>query len=902
VNWHFKDPRYKNGRIVVASILLPLAFLCVAAVLRAFHPEAAGFERKGPILIIYQLCRLDMIFFIAILSYGAGYRAFEVLGISPPRIFGSLRKTFILCAFFGASLYGVLFTALGLAGLINLISALVCTVPMLILSLRPIGELAAGITVNSLRTDIADTHAGPITVRVIALCAIVAILLFLMSDVLFIPVYDPNIWEHYLHYYRAVLNSGSTQPNEVWHHFYASKAAGMIILANVLGDFFGAQIASAFFAMMAGVVIFDILLEYCESASWAIFGTTLFFLFLYGDAASGAMFKHHLALLGYASFAFWGAVRIQDAPQTQIKPLMIALVVSLAYLGFYLPVAGVIFPAEFFLVGLANLALRIRPTFYALLTAAISATAGAILVFGVNWFLTGLPEVTPMRLIWLIVDHAKVERIFGLGGIEYFLRINNDVNPNYKWSLWHTWKILRSPLSNSALVLTFFGGLVVIFHDFARRAVQPSVKILAYLTAFILPLNAFAQALQSDAVVGRMALFSIVFTTIASIVIWKRLIDIYVSPSFYLAVVREIAADGQTGLESARRLTPLFKVVRRVVSAVIIVWATAFAYQQANSNIGSLQLSIVQYYAIGQMTLKEAFRAMEGLYGQSAGTGIDAMAEYRKAMGPNDRLLRLTYDSGYSLSLPGQGIVSEPTYSVVDNPTTLLSATPQEVASYLRKRNLSHFILSLSSRLFTTVAFTSLFDPREMPKFLKLSYENDGTVIFTWKDDDEAGDIPEYVLTTIDLKRTGVLNYPFTMHFYNRIINDDKQINSIAAYKDTNQAFLTDIDNALSGLLPALSLSSSQDLLRHIWSAARRRVENIDVAEVLQTRADPNGDLRIARTMSEAELKKRLLTIFADEMRRQYTEAFGPELAELSFVCDERVTFAIQYPSWAVCR
>ena len=92
--------------------------------------------------------------------------------------------------------------------------------------------------------------------------------------------------------------------------------------------------------MMAGVVILDILLDYCESASWAIFGAILFFLFLYGDLASGAVFKHHFALMGYASFAFWGAMRIQDATPTQIKPLMIALVVSLAYLGFYLPVAG----------------------------------------------------------------------------------------------------------------------------------------------------------------------------------------------------------------------------------------------------------------------------------------------------------------------------------------------------------------------------------------------------------------------------------------------------------------------------------------------------------------------------------------------------------------------------------
>ena len=99
---------------------------------------------------------------------------------------------------------------------------------------------------------------------------------------------------------------------------------------------------------------------------------------------------------------------------------MIALVVLLAYLGFYLPVAGVLFPARLFLVGLANLALCFRPNFHVLLTVALAATAGAVLVFAANWLLTGFPEVMPMRLTWLIADHAKVEKIFGLGGIEYF--------------------------------------------------------------------------------------------------------------------------------------------------------------------------------------------------------------------------------------------------------------------------------------------------------------------------------------------------------------------------------------------------------------------------------------------------------------------------------------------------
>jgi hypothetical protein len=54
--------------------------------------------------------------------------------------------------------------------------------------------------------------------------------------------------------------------------------------------------------------------------------------------------------------------------------------------------------------------------------------------------------------------------------------------------------------------------------------------------------------------------------------------------------------------------------------------------------------------------------------------------------------------------------------------------------------------------------------------------------------------------------------------------------------------------------------------------------------------------------MSEVELKKRLLANFRDELSKEYKTAFGPELAWLSSVCDERSTFAIRYPSWANCR
>ena len=45
------------------------------------------------------------------------------------------------------------------AGLINLVSALVCTIPVLVISVQPIAELAVGIT-SIAPSWITDTHAG----------------------------------------------------------------------------------------------------------------------------------------------------------------------------------------------------------------------------------------------------------------------------------------------------------------------------------------------------------------------------------------------------------------------------------------------------------------------------------------------------------------------------------------------------------------------------------------------------------------------------------------------------------------------------------------------------------------------------------------------------------------------
>jgi len=881
---------------VIIQVLLVLLFVSIVAFLRGFKPEGAGFDQKGPLLLLYHVSRLGLAFFITILSFSAGYRVLELFRVSPQGLFNSARKTFILCFFFGASLYGIAFTVLGLAGLISLETGLALTIPVLLFSCRPLRALLNEFLEAEARQPFSDTHASPFFARVVILVAVGTVLVFLLTRVVFSAVYDPNIWGHYLHYYRAVLASGSTQPNEVWHHFYASKGAGLIFLANVLSDFFGAQLVSACFIVVAGVIILDLLLEYCGSTSWAFFGAMLFFTFLYGQVADGATFKHHAVLLGYASFALWGSVRLQQATASQFRPLMITLLVSLTYLGFYLPVAAVMFPMAFLLLTLTNVILHAKTRLYSFLTLAFGLFAGSALAFGTNWILTGLIELFPIRWFWAIADRVKVEEVFGLGGIEFFLEGTMNFSKEYDWSFNRAWKILRYPVPRdtvgmAVVFLTLLGVLVVLIRYRTRETDASSDKFLAHLAAFILPLSAFAQAVQTVAV-DRMALYSIVFMTLAGVVIWKRLVDICVGSRLW-----------------------------HTATVVIIVCGMGLAMVHAWKSVGK-QRAIIYQYVGGAMSLKDAFQTMESLGTprgrRPPGTSVAAMLDFRRfraTTGPDGRILALAYDPGFSYALPGEGIVSEPTYSLIRNPGKMLTEKSNKVADYLRERNIKYFTLNLQSRLFSTIAFTSLFDPREMPRYFSVAYEEGDVFILTWRQNDEEKLLPPYLLTLVELKRTGVLYYLFTQRFANLVIRGDQLVDSLAGYEKARDAFREDLDKAFyTEVLPLVSLDASKALLGRILAAGKDAVNSADPAKmlfietskaklrhILGSGRDASGPVSILERVSERELKARFVRLFRDAIYREYEVEVGSEIAPLFRRCDERVPFARNYPTDATC-
>ncbi len=873
-----------TGR-VLAFLIFPVflggGFLSVVLFLREFHPEAGGFDQEGSWLLLYNLSRLGLMLFLILLCFSVGYFALHVLSFDLSKRFHAPRKLFILCFFLGASMYGILFAALGLAGLISLGVGLTCTLPVLAFSYEPVRAL---LNENSDAYGCLEPSNGqenPFAQRASILVAVGTGVLVVLTRVIFVGTTDNNIWEHYLHYYRQVLATGSTLPNEVWHHFYACKGAGLIFLANVLSDFFGAQLVSGCFIAVAGLIILDLLWEYCGSLTWACLGVTLFFAFLFGDVSAGAMLQSHVLLLGYASLAVWGGIWLQRIAEDSPQPLQVVLLVSLTYLGFYMPIATAMFSIGFAWLSLSQGFGETRRRSSAFLILGCGMFVGSALAMLVNWSLTGLPDVTPMRLFWPIANREKVEEVFGMGGIEFFLARNSDLSVIFDKSFKSAWKVLRYPLPMVVIVSSLLGYILILIRDRTRGVVASSDRLFVQVIGFLLALSALAQIIQNSSI-NRMALYSIILVSLALVVMLKRLSD---------ASVTWLRWPG--------------------ASSLIVGISIGVAIAQASLTVGYRWPTVLRY-AFGTISIREVFREMESAGNLAPGMSTDAISEMRKTIREDERILRLTYDSGYYYGLPGQGIVSEPTYSIVRDPRKLLEASPLEVAEYLRLRKIDYFTISVHSSLFSTIAFTSLFDVQEMSKFFSVAYEDGDFFVLTWRDKVSGKPLPDRLLTVFELKRTGVLHYPFSQHFersmdvdesYKRVPGDSSSlVDGEERFMAVRERFQSDLHWVFSAeVLSRVSLEGSRAVLVRVWEAGKQALSAAEPGELVRARWDVGGRTRIVENISERELRNRLLTLFKEAIYRKYKGEWGEDFAELERRCDERFPFAIRYPPHAKC-
>jgi hypothetical protein len=868
IQQHFKNK-------LISPIWLVSLLLLSALYIFWYDPSGQGLFRKGALLYVYHLCRICQLILVALSCYIVGYKLLTTIKCDPVIYLQTPIERFIICLFLGATVIGSIAILLGLVGALSAKVTLPLTCCMLLIMRKPFLHLLDG-------NEEAKSNANRFN-NIFALLVTVACCALVLTRLLYIPVKDANIWEHYLPYFRSVLESSSTQPSEIWHHFYASKAGGLILFLNSWGDVFSVQIISTLFFFAAALIIFDLLNKILNDRTIATAGVLSYLIYLSSTFEDGAAFKHHASILGYMSVIFWCCYQIQNLGNFNNKIYKLSLYLFVAYLGFYYPIFSALLSLTFGTLLSIDLARKdyahIKHYFYCIAW----TCAGGSLVLAINFYLTGLLEVTPMRLLWQYADQLKTQSVFGTGGLSFFLKDNNDLSRPYDWSFRRIIFTPKLPVNiyiwSSLLLL---GAAVSIRNSFSKCKNTNNIYYYFMGFAFIFPICLLAQIAQTPAV-NRASLYTIIFCTILLAISLKTLLTEALRGQTSNACHEQ--AKSRSGYNLAR--------------AAVVAGLLGLSFYQAKNAMESTSWASIVSYFKPTTILAESIARLERENPTGSGIGVKQMLSLRKNnVLTADKILRLTYGGGFTLFMP-EGLVSEPTYSLVADMSSIYSESPDKVIQLLDSKGIKYFYFNLNKQLFSTFVFTSLFESKNINTFFTPIYISGAEVLLKIREDTGEPDLPPVFIRDFEIKRTGLLNAMvnlFVQPVSNLVLTEIEEKNVPVDFAQTRQLTKRTLSVILAQHLDTTDLTSTvRNVLKDIAQAGLQEMDQLSEGAETNSAFVLNNDAQLSRWIS------RLMDAFRKGALRRSQILLGDELAALSFNCNERILFARDSFAGATC-
>jgi hypothetical protein len=710
-------------------------YVIVIIILKNIDVSWQDYEQRGFLIVLYRIGRFVLSVYMMMTCFGSGGLLLKYF-YHDCRLEKIGAANYVILGFFlGASVYGIVLTVVGFVGMLNLPIALLLTVPVL-WAAYPLICKTAGIL--SRQSESSSKFHIFRDVNLLCLIGVMGVLFF--SKGLYPGTLQGDVWEHYLPYYREVIHNASIWPNEIWYHFYLSKGAGLFFLGALLSDLLAVQLVSSCFIAMAGVIVFYLLKQALGDSLWAILGVTIFFAIYDGD-----FFKHHTVLTGYIAFLIWAAVQMAHRDAARSKIVCIVAAISSFYLAFYIPPIAVLLTVFWGILSvISSMAQRIQyPTRY-FLAVALFTVIGASTASVVNYGVTGLAEMTPIRFFWQFVDREKFDSLFGPSGVLFFLNeqagLHSSLLNNFKnmplWGLriFRLWSLKYFILFAIACLLYPVVSYLLhtnnTIHSMQIRRRTPLYIILASLILSVIITSSFAQVSSSY----RLFAFSTLVSSIILVVFIKLV------------------------LEAIRKLP-----MRNLLEMCLLAGLSFLALTQALQTVGPSRLDFVRY-AYGSMSFADVLKKADIQFGRAV--KLSTIEKIRQKIGGDTRIMTLGSDPAPGYSFPGKGVISEPSYTMGPNYLNLVFGEPEPAKTLLRAANINYFLIHLRSRLFTGLAFSKLFKAKNLNSYFEIAWQDGEAYLLTWRTPGTTSALPEELIQVIDLKQTGILFYPFSNEFY----------------------------------------------------------------------------------------------------------------------------------------
>jgi len=542
---------------------------------------------------------------------------------------------------------------------------------------------------------------------------LIAVVTIVVEKFLF-PNGTGDYFSHYFPYYQLVVAHQNIWPNDVWYHFFISKANGDVFLSIILTDFLGPQTASCamFFAGLLIMFCFvrrltgDGLVATAASAATAI-GFIWTFETAIGFTYWAEFPKEHVATATLLFGCVWATWRQGFMPRSELLPW--AALVAVALLGL------ILFRVQFsplvllFLGSMAGLAWLTGKRELALsyaVPAAVVVISTAI-ILALNYSIMGLAEITPFRLFWSLSDQARfAERVSPF--LMLLLSLGSSTN-------------LGSISPPDLQQFPFVTLLAAVFRiDRALPLARP----------WGLPLA--------------VALGAAVFATVRSSrpTGWRALVSASAAPVLILtAAVATFFVVNQIG--------SLYRIYMFCMFPVIVLASLPFAIARMTAGgfwhiaVGLVVAAELLYavpHEIGNIPADT--RHLEEAFALGRASIADALASQNAVWPPalemsevaGDKVPIWTSDVGFHFCVaPACDFESFFSFSMGPDWATIMFEPPDVARAALQRIGLNFFAIETTSPFFDILPYSPLFAPAEIGKQFGEVWESDGTYLLTWK-------------------------------------------------------------------------------------------------------------------------------------------------------------------------
>lgn len=677
---------------------------------------------------LYNAFRVVFAAYFFWLVYAVGRQA---LSFVAREALGGLRlhERLALGFFVGAAVLTVVMLVLGYLSLYWRVVAWLLAIAIVAASYRHFAD-----TAHEARASVAQHFRDPSGIAralsiVMAIAAVLAGAALLLVKGLY-PQGGHDYYQHYSHFYAAVIDNHGIWPNLFWYQYYLSKGMGVTFLAMLLTDPLAPSLVTYCFVVATALALYAIVADFGPRTLWPWLAVVLYLALNVHTPGTGA----------YAAHGGWGHFQ---KPHELNSPLMFAVLwmsinmarssgdgrrlwgfsaSACAFVVAYILLVSPLIVGLFAVLAALYFFARKRELSWMFLGIAVSTGVGLASLLALNYLTTGAPADVAPQALWPVVDLRRLNAegmLFDFVNIAV-IRARGVVDGSALTDEFdlaeYVINVFRFDILSLLIAAALAGALAcMIGRDLLRRRGPGNAAITdaangrarAVIGAFLLATAAFAFTAGLLESVSFVRISSFVFPLMIAIA----------------AIVGQIVTVslGQRGRTLAASVLPV----------LLMVVPLAQAYVQYRVSLVPVGTNALRF-AGGQYSIYDAYRDQAGWPGLPNGTAIyPAMYEAWKKVGPGKRIWSFHILS-YCM-LPGCHVESLLSSSMSKHREEILFGPPEKAAQLLRREGLDYFFISTRIPVQDVLQCTALFSPDTIQEHFEAVWTDGRDVLLSWK-------------------------------------------------------------------------------------------------------------------------------------------------------------------------